>query len=144
MAESTTKKLSARKQRFVEEYLVDMNATAAAKRAGFSPRTAEWQGPQLLGKPHVAAALAEQRAKLSERTGRTIADAMADIRRRGQMAEDEGEWGPAIKAAELEAKHLGAFVERLEHTGPGGGPLQSVSLTADEFRRIALEVAGRV
>jgi phage terminase small subunit len=119
--------LTAKQQRFVEEYLVDCNAAGAARRAGYSSTNADKIGSQLLGKTGVSTAIAEQRAKLSISTGRTIADAMADIRRRGQMAEDEGEWGPAIKAAELEAKHLGAFVERLEHTGPGGGPLQQIT-----------------
>lgn len=61
--------LTPKQQRFVEEYLVDLNATAAAKRAGYSARTAEWQGPQLLGKPHVAAAVAEAKAKRSQKTG---------------------------------------------------------------------------
>ena len=136
--------LTPKQQRFVEEYLVDLNATGAAKRAGYSARTAEWQGPQLLGKTNVAAAVAAGRSALSERTGRTVADVMEDIRRRGQLAEDAEEYGAALKAAELEGKHLGAFVEKIEHTGPGGGPLQHVTLTPAEFRAIAVEVARRV
>ena len=48
--------------------MVDLNATAAAKRAGYSVRTAEWQGPQLLGKTHVAAEIAAAKAQRSERT----------------------------------------------------------------------------
>jgi phage terminase small subunit len=63
--------LTPKQQRFVEEYLVDLNATAAAKRAGYSQRTAEWQGPQLLGKTHVAQAIAAQREQLSQRTAVT-------------------------------------------------------------------------
>ncbi|MBK8117622.1 MAG: terminase small subunit [Candidatus Accumulibacter sp.] len=35
---------------FVDEYLIDLNATQAAIRAGYSAKTAEWIGPQLLGK----------------------------------------------------------------------------------------------
>ncbi len=37
----------------IAEYLVDKNATRAAIRAGYSKKTAEWIGPQLLGKTHV-------------------------------------------------------------------------------------------
>lgn len=48
--------LTPKQRRFVDEYMIDLNATAAAKRAGYSARTAEWQGPQLLGKTHVAEA----------------------------------------------------------------------------------------
>ncbi len=41
-------KLSEKQKRFVQEYLVDLNATAAAKRAGYSPKTASEQGARLL------------------------------------------------------------------------------------------------
>ena len=60
--------LTPKQQRFVDEYLVDLNASAAARRAGYSARTAEWQGPQLLGKSHVAAAVAAAKTQRSERT----------------------------------------------------------------------------
>lgn len=49
-----------------------------------------------------------------------------------------------VKALELLGKHVGMFTEKVELTGRGGGPLQSVSLTASEFMRIAAEVASRV
>ncbi len=115
-------KLTPKQQRFVEEYLVDLNATAAAKRAGFSAKTAEWQGPQLLGKTHVAAEIQAARAALSERTQRTVADVMEDIRRRGKLAEEAGDFGPALKAAELEGRHLGAFEDRITHSLGSIGP----------------------
>lgn len=40
--------LNAKQQRFVDEYLVDLNATQAAMRAGYSERTANEQGARLL------------------------------------------------------------------------------------------------
>lgn len=46
-------KLTPKQQRFVDEYLIDLNATQAAIRAGYSNKTAEWIGPQLLKKTHV-------------------------------------------------------------------------------------------
>ena len=61
--------LTPKQQRFVDEYLIDLNATAAAKRAGYSVRTAEWQGPQLLAKTHVAEAIAAKKAARAEATG---------------------------------------------------------------------------
>lgn len=60
--------LTPKQERFVEEYLVDLNATQAAIRAGYSAKTAEWIGPQLLGKTHVAEAVGAGRAALSKRT----------------------------------------------------------------------------
>jgi phage terminase small subunit len=49
--------LTPKQQRFVEEYLLDMNATQAAIRAGYSRKTANEQGAQLLAKPGVMAAV---------------------------------------------------------------------------------------
>jgi phage terminase small subunit len=140
--------------RFVDEYLVDLNASAAARRAGYSVRTAEWQGPQLLGKTHVAAAIVQRRMKVAEQTGRSIAAVMADIGRVRDDAmkpvtdPDTGETGmlshkDALKALELEGKHLGAFDERMRLLGPDGGPMQAVSLSVEQFRAIAFEVAGK-
>lgn len=51
------KKLSPMRQRFVAEYLKDLNATQAAIRAGYSERSAYVQGPRLLGEPEVKAAI---------------------------------------------------------------------------------------
>ena len=50
---ATGRKLTAKQQRFVEEYLVDLNATQAAIRAGYSKKTAEQQAYQLLQKTSV-------------------------------------------------------------------------------------------
>lgn len=55
--------LSPKQQRFVAEYLVDLNATQAAIRAGYSRRTAEQQGPRLLGNAGVATAIQSGQAK---------------------------------------------------------------------------------
>ena len=44
------KKLTEKQKRFVEEYLIDLNATQAAIRAGYSPKTANEQGTQNLAK----------------------------------------------------------------------------------------------
>jgi len=57
-----------KQQRFVEEYLIDLNATAAARRAGYSVRTADRIGPELLGKTCVAEAITQAQINRSERT----------------------------------------------------------------------------
>jgi len=46
-------KLTPKQERFCQEFLIDLNATKAAERAGFSEGTAAQQGYQLLKKPHV-------------------------------------------------------------------------------------------
>lgn len=57
-----------KQQRFVEEYLVDLNATQAAIRAGYSEKTAAEQGYQLLQNPSVSAAIVAAQAARSART----------------------------------------------------------------------------
>lgn len=59
--------LTDRQALFVAEYLRCLNATEAARKAGYSAKTAMWQGPQLLRKTHVAAAIEVQQSKRIER-----------------------------------------------------------------------------
>lgn len=63
------KKLTKKQQVFVEEYLVDLNATQAAIRAGYSADTANVIGCENLTKPNIQQAIAEQMAERSKRTG---------------------------------------------------------------------------
>ena len=61
--------MTAKQQRFVEEYLVDLNATQAAIRAGYSPKTANEQGARLLANVSVQSAVSTAMAERSRRTG---------------------------------------------------------------------------
>ena len=62
-------KLTAKQQRFVEEYLIDLNATQAAIRAGYSVNNADKIGSELLGKTRVSSTIAKAMAERSKRTG---------------------------------------------------------------------------
>ena len=62
-------KLTEKQQRFVDEYLIDLNATQAAIRAGYSVKTANEHGSQNLAKLSIQQAIAEQMAERSKRTG---------------------------------------------------------------------------
>lgn len=64
--------LTPRQERFVQEYLVDLNATQAAIRAGYSKRTAKQQGSRLLTNVDIQAALLAKRKALEEQTGVTV------------------------------------------------------------------------
>jgi len=57
-----------RMKKFVDEYLVDFNATAAAIRAGYSESTANEQGSQLLARPDIRELVAEGQKAIAERT----------------------------------------------------------------------------
>lgn len=62
-------KLTDKQQRFVDEYLIDLNATQAAIRAGYSVKTADAIGCENLTKPNIQQAIAEHMAVRSRRTG---------------------------------------------------------------------------
>lgn len=64
-------KLTPRQQRFVDEYLIDLNGTQAAIRAGYSHRSAAEQSARLLAKVSIAHAVAAAMAARSARTGVT-------------------------------------------------------------------------
>lgn len=61
--------LTEKQKKFVEEYLIDLNATQAAIRAGYSVKTADVQSSRMLGNAKVQQAIAEKMAERSRRTG---------------------------------------------------------------------------
>ena len=63
------KKLTKKQQLFVDEYLIDLNATQAAIRAGYSVDTAREIGCENLTKPNIQQAIAKAMAERSKRTG---------------------------------------------------------------------------
>lgn len=76
------RKLSPRQQRFVAEYLIDLNASKAAERAGFSKKTARSQGQRLLTKVDIQAEierLTEERAKRLAIDADTVLQELARI-----------------------------------------------------------------
>jgi len=63
--------MTEKQKRFCDEYLIDLNATQAAIRAGYSSRSADKIGSQLLGKTRVQEKIRESQAELRERNGIT-------------------------------------------------------------------------
>ena len=124
--------MTPKQQRFVEEYLVDLNATQAAIRAGYSVKSAPKIGTQLLVKTSIQTAINKARASLQKRTEITQETIMADIEaiKRDAMQfvyDDDGnkamlDHKAALRACELQGKRYGMFDDRLKVSG-------SVSLT---------------
>lgn len=75
--------LTPKQAQFVREYLVDLNATQAAIRAGYSPRTAESQGSTLLRNPKVRACLEVGRARLAQAVEVTQERVLQELARLG-------------------------------------------------------------
>ncbi len=130
-------KLTAKQDRFVAEYLIDLNATQAAIRAGYSEKTAQMIGSENLSKPMIATAVAAAQAKRSERTEITQDYVLASIMEtmeRCKQAEPvtyqngnpvmidtaDGDIAPAykfdaaavLKGAELLGRHLAMFTDK--------------------------------
>ena len=109
--------LTPKQERFVQEYLVDLNATQAAIRAGYSAKTASRIGPQLLVKTCISEAIQKAMKKREKRTEVTQDYVIAKLR---EIVEKDASDGPdselkyanKIRALELLGKHTGAFDAR--------------------------------
>ena len=125
--------LSMLRQNFVNEYLVDMNATQAAVRAGYSEATARTQGSRLLQKVDIQAALAEVREARQKRTEidqdwiiehlvenvEKAAQAMPVLDNQGKPTGEYRYDGAVVnRGLELLGKHNGMFSDELEVSAP--------------------------
>lgn len=102
---------------FIKEYLVDLNATQAAIRAGYSPKTAGQIGEENLRKPEIVKAVQAEMDARSQETGITAQLVLKRINRIAETAEASEDFPAALKANELLGKHLKLFRDVVEHTG---------------------------
>lgn len=117
--------LSLKQVAFVRQYLVDLNATAAATRAGYSAKTAMQQGSRLLKNREVATAIAEAQQRRIEKVDIKAEDVLRRLKHFADL-EPDGEitrTTDVLKALELLARHLGLLRDKVELTGKDGGPL---------------------
>jgi len=82
-AKAKKKKLTPKQEKFCNEYLIDLNATQAAIRSGYSKKTANRIGPENLSKPVIAVHIADLREKLQEATGITPESVIREIAKVG-------------------------------------------------------------
>jgi phage terminase small subunit len=118
--------LTAKQQRFVDEYCVDLNATQAAIRAGYTKETSHVQGPRLLGNVRVREAIEKKQRRLEVKTELTAEWVLKEFAENHKLAREVGELPASNKALEMIGKHLGMFKDKVELTGDEGGPLKVV------------------
>ena len=109
--------LTPKQQRFVAEYLLDLNAAAAARRCGYSARAARQQGDRLLSKADIQAAIAEAQAERAERVELTQDEVVRSLQRIGRKAEAVADFPVALRALELLGRHLGMFPSKVDMAG---------------------------
>ena len=147
--------LTAKQGRFVAEYLVDLNATQAAIRAGYSEKTAQEQGSRLLSNVMVASAVQKGMDARAERVEvtqdyvlRTIIDTIERCKQVRPVLQRDGrpvmvetptgeiaaaftfDAGSVLKGSELLGKHLKLFTDKVEHSGSIGRDLTDEELDA--------------
>lgn len=129
--------LTDKQRKFVSEYLVDLNATQAAIRAGYSEKTAGSMAQKLVAKSHIQEAIKAAQAQREKRTLVTVDYVVSSLREvaerclqkspvtnaKGKQVQDEqgrDVWkfdsAGANRALELLGKHVNAFGERKEET----------------------------
>lgn len=106
--------MTPKQQRFVEEYCVDLNAAAAARRAGYSEATAKEIGCENLTKPHIIAAIEQTKAQLAEKAEISQQWVIDRLKETAEQAKGLDQPSAANRSYELIGKHIGMFTERHE------------------------------
>lgn len=110
-------KLTPKQAAFVHEYLMDLNATQAAIRAGYSKKTANRIATENLSKPVIQEAIQEARDAREKRSMITVEWVLAQI---ASIAQDEeAQQRDRLKALELLGKHLGMWEKRPDEDQQG-------------------------
>ncbi len=128
-------KMTDKQRRFCDEYLVDLNATQAAIRAGYSPKTARKIGQENLTKPdikeYIEQRMAEKESELiadqdevlkyltsvlrgESRSSVVVVESIGDFMSEARELEKSPDEKERLKAAELLGKRYGIFTEKIE------------------------------
>ena len=113
--------LTPKQQAFVREYLIDLNATHSAIRAGYSDKTAYSVGHENLNKPEIAKAIAEAQAKRSEKCDIDALWVLRQAKETYEAAREADKLSEAVSALKLVGAHVDiqAFKERTAHEHSG-------------------------
>lgn len=141
--------LTDKQAQFVREYLIDLNATQAYRRAGYNgnENVCAVEGHKLLSNPKIASEVSRLQAERAEKCDVDALWVLREAKATYLAARDENKLSEAVSALKLVGAHVDvqAFKERVghEHTGKDGGPIQheQVQSDADAFES---SIAGLV
>lgn len=102
-----------KRRAFVEQYMVDLNATQAAIRAGYAEKGAHTEGWRLLRDAKVHRAILAGLAEMRERSHIAAAWVREGLKRNIRNAEEKGDVQAANRAYDLLGKSIGMFSEDL-------------------------------
>lgn len=111
--------LTNKQMNFVNEYMKDMNATAAYRRAGYKAEgnAAEAAASRLLSNVKVQAEIAKRTEELKKKSYLTVEWVINELKKNHLRAIELGEMSASNKALELLGRHLGAFMDKVAVSG---------------------------
>ena len=113
---------------FCKEYMIDLNATQACIRSGYSKKTAKEMGYENLTKPHIQAEIQRLKREREKRIELTADKVLEDIERVRKKAEGSAQYTVSLKASELQGKHLAMFTEKHKVDGEIKMPVVQIEL----------------
>jgi len=116
---------------FCKEYIVDLNASQACIRAGYSEKTAKEIGSQNLTKLNIQEEITRLMKDREERMQLTADKVLEDIERVRGLAEGSEQYSISLKASELQGKHLAMFTDKQQIDGEVMMPIVNVRLKRD-------------
>ena len=117
-------------KRFVQEYLVDLNATEAARRAGYSKRTASQKGYELRQNPDIQDAIIAAKAAREARTEVTQDEVVRGLKKEATLEGEASSHSARVAAWAHLGKHLNIFTDTVNVKGVG--PVTFVMKLHDE------------
>lgn len=127
--------LTVRQRRFVEEYVVDFDGSAAIGRAGYNTKYPARLASEMLQHPGIRAAIDQVTVERAEKSTLKPEYVMNKLQRTIEKAERDNNHSAVLRGCEILARALGMFVERREISGPNGDAIkyQEVKEAADAF-----------
>lgn len=126
--------LPPKQQEFVRQYLVDLNASEAYRRAGYITGNANVNASRLLANANVAAAVHAAMEKRAARVELTQDVVLAGLLKEAQREDETASHGARVTAWTTLARHLGMLQDKVQHSTKNDAPLVAIYQLPDNGR----------